>query len=79
MQMAAPLSQRTTTELLAKAAELLSMADTASTADTSDALRRLAGRFAKLAEGRIADQAGHCAKTGSWTLLHPTDTRATRP
>ena len=77
MQMIAPLSQRTATELLAKAAELLRMAETARTADTRDALRRLADRFARLAESRIADQAGHCAKTGSWTLLQPTGTQAT--
>ncbi len=53
------------------------MAETARTADTRDALRRLADRFARLAESRIADQAGHCAKTGSWTLLQPTGTQAT--
>jgi hypothetical protein len=75
--MIAPLSQRTATELLAKAAELLRMAETARTADTRDALRRLADRFARLAESRIADQAGHGAKTGSWTLLRPSDTQAT--
>jgi hypothetical protein len=77
--MTAPLSQRTATELLAKAAELLRMSDTARTADTRDALRRLAGRFARLAESRITDQAGHCAKTSSWTLLRPTDTQVTNP
>jgi len=55
------------------------MADTARAADTRDALRRLAGRFALLAESRIAEQVGRCAKNGSWTLLHPTDTPATNP
>ncbi len=53
------------------------MAETARTADTRDALRQLADRFARLAESRIADQAGHGAKTGSWTLLRPSDTQAT--
>ena len=45
------------------------MSETARTAETRDALRRLADRFARLAESRMSDQAGHCAKTGSWTLL----------
>ena len=53
------------------------MSETARTAETRDALRRLADRFARLAESRIADQTGHCAKTGSWTLLQPTDTPST--
>ena len=73
MQMPIPLAQRSATELQAKAAELLDMAETARTADTRDALRRLAGRFATLAENRVADQVGRCAKSGSWTLLHATD------
>ena len=55
------------------------MSETARTADTRDALRRLAGRFAMLAETRVADQAGRCAKTGSWTLLRPTDSAVTNP
>jgi hypothetical protein len=59
--------------------ELLRMSDTARTADTRDALRRLAGRFAMLAESRVADQVGRCAKTGSWTMLQPADTQATNP
>ena len=73
MQMTIPLAQRSATELQAKAAELLRMADTARTADTRDALLRLAGRFAMLAESRIAEQVGRCAKTGSWTLLQAAD------
>jgi hypothetical protein len=79
MQMTAPLSQRTATELLAKAAELLIMSDTARTADTRDALRRLADRFAKLAESRLTDKAGHSAETDSWTSLRPIDTQSTNP
>jgi hypothetical protein len=55
------------------------MSETARTADTRDALRRLAGRFAMLAESRVADQAGRCAKTGSWTLLGPSDSAVTNP
>ena len=53
------------------------MSETARTAETRDALRRLADRFARLAERRKSDQAGQCAKTGSWTLLRPTDTHST--
>ena len=79
MQMTVPLAQRSATELHAKAEELLWMSETARTADTRDALRRLAGRFAMLAESRVADQAGRCAKTGSWTLLGPTDSAVTNP
>jgi hypothetical protein len=77
--MTVPLAQRSAIELQAKAEELLRMSETARTADTRDALRRLAGRFAMLAETRVADQAGHCAKTGSWTLLRPTDSAVTNP
>lgn len=47
--MTVPLAQRTITELQEKAAELLTMAETARTAETRDALRRLAIRFARLA------------------------------
>jgi hypothetical protein len=55
------------------------MSETARTAETRDALRRLAERFARLAESRMSDQAGDCAKTGSWTLLRPPDTHSTNP
>jgi len=79
MQMTVPLAQRSATELQAKAAELLRMSDTARTTDTRDALRRLAGRFALLAENRIADQVGRCAMSGSWTLLQPSDSASTNP
>ncbi|HET7883829.1 MAG TPA: hypothetical protein VFL55_23280 [Acetobacteraceae bacterium] len=48
------------------------MSETARTEETRDALRRLASRFAKLAQDRAAEDIGHCAKTGSWTLLRPT-------
>jgi hypothetical protein len=53
------------------------MSETARTAETRDALRRLADRFARLAERRKSDQAGHCANTDSWTLQRPTDTQST--
>jgi hypothetical protein len=49
------------------------MADTATSADTRDALCRLAARFAALAESRTTDQVGRCAKTGSLVLLPPTN------
>lgn len=75
MQMTPPLAHRTVTELQAKAAELLSMSETARTADTRDALRRLALRFARLAESRITGQM-QCANKGAWILLHPSDTVA---
>ena len=54
MQIPPPLTERNAAELLAKAAELLIMSETARTADTGDALRRLAERFARLAESRSA-------------------------
>ena len=79
MPMTVPLAQRSATELQAKAAELLLMADTARAADTRDALRRLAGRFALLAARRVAEQVTPCAMSGSRTMLQPTDTPATNP
>jgi hypothetical protein len=50
-----PLGQHSATELQAKALELLSMSQTARTADTRDALQRLAARFVRLAESRNCD------------------------
>ncbi len=79
IQMPVPLSQRSVAELQEKAAELRSMSETARTADTRDALRRLADRFVRLAESRASDQVGRCAKTGSWTLLQSPDTASTNP
>jgi hypothetical protein len=55
------------------------MSETARTAETRDALRRLAERFARLAESRMSDRAGQCAKTALWTLLRPTDTHSSNP
>ncbi len=75
MQMSTPFSQRCIAELHAKAAELLSMSETARTADTRDALRRLADRFVRLAESRGADQA-RCSDAGGWTSLQQNDTAA---
>jgi hypothetical protein len=72
VQMIVPLAQRSACELQAKAAELLSMAETARTADTRDALRRLAGRFARLAESRGASAAGG----GSWFCMRSADPSA---
>jgi hypothetical protein len=69
VQMIVPLAQRSACELQAKAAELLSMAETARTADTRDALRRLAARFARLAESRVAGAAGG----GSWLCMRSAD------
>ena len=47
-----PLSNLTIAELLDRATELSCMAGTATTADTRDALHRLAIRFAELAKER---------------------------
>ena len=47
-----PLSNLTTAELLDRATELSCMAGTATTADTRDALHRLAIRFVELAQER---------------------------
>ncbi len=73
MQIPPPLTQRSVVELRAKAAELLSMSDTARTTDTRDALRRLAERFARLAENRIAG----AANSSSWLCLQSRDPTAT--
>jgi len=48
------------------------MSETARTADTRDALRRLAERFARLAESRVASAAGR----GSWICMQPSDPAA---
>jgi hypothetical protein len=76
MQMTLPLSAYSASELQAKAEELLRMSETARTEDTRDALLRLARRFATLAESRVADDVGPCAKTGSWTMLRPAGSAA---
>jgi len=49
------LSTQSAAELQAKAEELRRMADTATTADTRDALIRLATRLAQLAEARLVN------------------------
>ena len=76
MQMTLPLSAYSASELQAKAEELLMMSKTARTEDTRDALLRLAHRFARLAQSRVGDDVGHCAKTGSWTMLRPAGSAA---
>ena len=53
-----PLSQRTSSELRARAMQLWRMASTATTADTRASLEALANRFTALAERREADEAG---------------------
>ena len=53
-------------QLEAKAAELYRMADNARTADTSDALRRLAIRFAQLAQARTNEEGDSAATIGLW-------------
>ena len=49
-----PPTNLTATELQSRADELSRMAETATTMDTRDALRRLSARFAQLAEARGA-------------------------
>lgn len=49
------VTTRSAAELQAKAAELRQMADTATTADTKEALMRLAARLNRLAEARVAN------------------------
>jgi hypothetical protein len=58
------LPNLSSTQLQAKAAELDRMAGGARTADTRDALRRLATRFAQLAEARMIDEGGDAATIG---------------
>ncbi len=53
-------------QLEAKAAELYRMADNARTADTRDALRRLAIRFAQLAQARAIEAGDSAAAIGLW-------------
>lgn len=60
------LPNLSTVQLQAKAAELYRMADSARTADTRDALRRLAIRFAQLAEARAIAEVGNAATIGLW-------------
>ncbi len=51
-----PLSQRTSDQLLANAAELRDMAQTATTADVVKALTTLADRYTRLAAKRRAEE-----------------------
>jgi len=55
------------TQLRAKAIELDRMADSARTADTRDALRRLAIRFARLAEARMIEEVDAPGTIGLWS------------
>ena len=79
MQMTLPLAQRSVTELQEKAVELLAMAETARMAETRDALRRLADRFARLAESRRVEQTKQCANRVSWTMPRQSDSAVTTP
>ena len=56
------------------------MSETARTAETRDALRRLADRFARLAESRMSDQAGHVCEDRLVDIAadRPTRNRPTR-
>lgn len=56
-----------TAQLRAKAAEPDRMADSARTADTRDALRRLAIRFAQLAQARTIEEVVGAATMGLWS------------
>ena len=51
-----PLTTLSAAELRARADELDDMASTARTADTRDALRRLASRYAHLAQARAGSE-----------------------
>lgn len=62
------LPNLSTAQLEAKAAELYRMADNARTADTRDALRRLAIRFAQLAQARTIGGADSAATIGLWSV-----------
>jgi hypothetical protein len=63
-------------DLRSRSDDLFRMAGTATTADIRDALRRLAERFAKLAEKRAEDSDRETceespASIGGWPLLSP--------
>jgi hypothetical protein len=68
-----PLSNLTATELFDRATELSRMADTATTAYSRDALRRLAGRFAELAQQRAGtgSRAEPSASVSAWSPQSP--------
>ena len=76
MQMTLPLSAYSASELQAKAEELLMMSKTARTEEHQGRAAGLAHRFARLAQSRVGDDVGHCAKTGSWTMLRPAGSAA---
>lgn len=61
------LSSFSTAELLTKAADLREMAETARTLPTRDALLRLAARYVRLAQERVA-QSGADVPIGAWQL-----------
>jgi hypothetical protein len=58
-----PLSQRTSNQLLANAAELRRMARTATTADVAKALTTLADRYSTLAAKRRAEESARSSGT----------------
>jgi len=68
-----PLNNLTAIDLRDRATELSRMAGTATTADTRDALHRLASRFAELAQQRSATggQAEPSASVSAWQPPSP--------
>jgi len=68
MQKAVPLSSLSIAELQTRAADLRKMAETARTLHTRDALLRLAGRYARLAQERIALSDGVVGPIDAWQL-----------
>lgn len=58
-----PLHNLSASDLQSRSDDLLRMAETARTADTKDALMRLAERFAQLAEARAASSDRETWKT----------------
>ena len=63
-----PLSSLPIAELLTKAADLRKMAETARTLHTRDALLRLAGRYARLAQERMAESDASDERIEAWRL-----------
>ena len=63
-----PLSSLSIAELHTKAADLRKMADTARALHTRDALLRLAGRYARLAQERLAESKVSDGRITAWQL-----------
>ncbi len=65
------MSSLSIAELHTKAADLRKMAETARTLNTRDALLRLAGRYVRLAQERMAESSASDGRIEAWRLRAP--------